>query len=51
MQNWISGEAHAESFHYPPRDNAASKVTGWIRGNTKIGPAFKVAVSQGRHGI
>ena len=23
-----------------PRDNAASKVKGWIRGHTKIGPAF-----------
>ena len=36
-----------------PRDNALSKVKGWIRGNTKIGPALKVAVShhQGRHGI
>ena len=35
------------------RDNAASKVKGWIRGNTKIGPGLEVAVShlQGRHGI
>ena len=24
-----------------PRDNAASKVKGWIRGNTKIGPALQ----------
>ena len=28
-----------------PRDNTASKVKGWIRGNTKIGPALEVAVS------
>ena len=36
-----------------PRDNAASNVKGWIRGNTKIGPASEVAVShhQGRDGI
>ena len=36
-----------------PRHNAASKVKGWIRGNTKIGPALEVAVShhQGRYGI
>ena len=35
------------------RDNAASKVKGWIRGNTKIGPALEVAVShhQGRYGM
>ena len=35
------------------RDNALSKVKGWIRGNTKIGPALEVVVShcQGRHGI
>ena len=36
-----------------PRDDTSSKVTGWIRGNTKIGPALEVAVSyhQGRYGI
>ena len=36
-----------------PRDNAFSKVKGWIRGNTKIGPALEVPVShhQGRYGI
>ena len=35
------------------RDNAASKVKGWICGNTKIGPAWEVAVGhhQGRYGI
>ena len=27
------------------RDNSSSKVKGWIRGNTKIGPALEVAVS------
>ena len=31
-----------------PRDNAASKVKGWIRGNTKIGPTLEVAVSHHR---
>ena len=33
-----------------PRDNTFCKVKGWIRGNTKIGPALEVAVSchQGR---
>ena len=37
----------------PPRDDTSSKVKGWIRGNTKIGPAWGVAVShhEGRHGI
>ena len=36
-----------------PRDDTKSKVKGWIRGNTKIGPALEVAVSyhQGRYGI
>ena len=36
-----------------PRDRAASNVKGWIRGNTKIGPALEVAVShhQGHYGI
>ena len=36
-----------------PRDDTSSKVKGWIRGNTKIGPALDVAVShhQGRYGI
>ena len=45
--------AHVESVYTLPRDNAASKVKGWIRGNTKIGPALEVAVShrQGRYGI
>ena len=35
------------------RDNASSKVKGWIRGNTKTGPVLEVAVSyhQGRYGI
>ena len=28
-----------------PQDSAAYKVKGWIRGNTKIGPALEVAVS------
>ena len=34
-------------------NNAASKVKGWIRGNTKIGPALEVSASlhQGRYGI
>ena len=42
MRNWTNWEAHV-----------ASKVKGWIRGHTKIGPALEVAVShrQGRHGI
>ena len=36
-----------------PQDYAASKVKGWIRGNTKIGPALEIAVChhQGRYGI
>ena len=36
-----------------PRDDTPSKVKGWIRGNTKIGPALKEAVShqQDRYGI
>ena len=35
------------------RDDQLSKVKGWIRGNTKIGPALEVAVSyhKGRYGI
>ena len=35
------------------RDDHLSKVKGWIRGNTKIGPVLEVAVSyrQGRFGI
>ena len=35
------------------RDNATSKVKGWIRGNTKIGLTLEVTVShhQGRYGI
>ena len=35
------------------RDDAASKVKEWIRGDTKIGPALEVTVShhQGRYGI
>ena len=39
--------------YFVPRDNEASRVKGWIRGNTKIGPALEVAVSrhQGRYGI
>ena len=35
-----------------PRYDTKSKVKGWIRGSTKIGPVLEVAVShQGRHGI
>ena len=36
-----------------PRDDELSQIKGWIRGNTNIGPALKVAVShhQGRYGI
>ena len=36
-----------------PRDDQLSKVKGWIRGRTKIGPVLEVAVSyhQGRYGI
>ena len=30
-------------YTFPP-DNSSSKVKGWIRGNTKIGPALEVAV-------
>ena len=35
------------------RDHTASKVKGWIRGNTRIGPALELADSyhQGRYGI
>ena len=35
------------------RINALSKVKGWIRGNTKIGPVLEVAVDhhQGPYGI
>ena len=33
--------------------NSSSKVKGWIRGTTKIGPALEVVVAhhQGRYGI
>ena len=36
-----------------PRDEQLSKVKGWIRGDTKIGPVLEVTVSyhQGRYGI
>ena len=36
-----------------PRDDQSSKVEGWIRGNTKIGPVLEAAVSyhQGHCGI
>ena len=36
-----------------PRDDQLSKVNGWIRGNTKVGPVLEVAVTypQGRYGI
>ena len=36
-----------------PRDDTFSKVKGWIRGNTKIGPVLEVTVSyhQGHYGI
>ena len=35
------------------RSDPLSEVEGWIRGNTKTGPALKVAVThhQGRYGI
>ena len=35
------------------RSDPLSKVKGWIRGNTKIGPALEVTVThhQGRYGI
>ena len=36
-----------------PRSEKASRVRGWILGNTKIGPVLdvKVCVHQGRYGI
>ena len=36
-----------------PRDDQLSKVQGWLRGNTKIGPVLEVTVSyhQSRYGI
>ena len=35
-----------------PRNEETSRVRGWIRGNTKIGPVLdvKVCCHQGRHG-
>ena len=51
MRNWTNWQAHIE--YVLPRDNTKSKVKGWIRENTKIGPALELAVShhQGRYGI
>ena len=36
-----------------PRSEETSRVRGWIRGNTKIGPVLcvKVCYHQGRHGV
>ena len=36
-----------------PRSYESSRITGWIRGNTKIGPVLEVAVThhQGRYGM
>ena len=52
MRNWTKLGGSCRGYTLP-RDNAASKVTGLIRGNTKIGPALEVGVShhQGRYGI
>ena len=52
--NWEGGGRGGSCREYTlPRDNSSSKVKGWIRGNTEIGPALEVAVSydQGRYGI
>ena len=52
MPNWekLGGSCREYSL---PRSAPFSKVKGWIRGNTKTGPALEVAVShhQGRYGI
>ena len=45
MRNWTKLGGSCRGYTLP-RVNAASKVKGWIRGNTKIGPALEVAVSQ-----
>ena len=52
MRNWTNWEGSCRQYILP-RDSAASKVRGWIRGETKIGPALEMAVSQhqGRCGI
>ena len=36
-----------------PRDDESSKPTGWIRGNTNIGPVLEVTTNyhQGKQGI
>ena len=36
-----------------PRDEKSTDPKGWIRGNTKIGPALEVTTSylQGQHGV
>ena len=52
MRNWTTLGGSCREYTLP-RDDTIPKVKGWIRGNTKIGPALKVAVShhQGRYGI
>ena len=49
MRNWTNWRAHVEKINTSLRD----KVKGWIRGNTKVGPALEVPVChhQGRYGI
>ena len=46
----LGGSSREYTLH---RNDELSKVKGWIRGNTKIGPALLVAVCyhQGRYGI
>ena len=44
MRNWTKLGGSCREYTLL-RDNAASKVKGWIRGNTNIGPALVVAVS------
>ena len=36
-----------------PRDEKSSDPTGWVRGNTKIGPVLEVTTSylQGKYGV
>ena len=36
-----------------PRDEGSSQPTGWIQGNTKIGPVMEVTTSylHGKHGV
>ena len=52
MWNWTNWDGSCREQTLL-RDDLLSKVKGWVRENTKIGPASEVAVSyhQGRYGI